>query len=228
MTYNIHHSQNGGILVAEIRKAKPDIVFLQEANPLLNWSSAISEFMHCNPNWRLIDYGELAILSRYPIKEHAISRMECTTGRITVRAVLDVDGRNVTAIDVHLNLSLHSGLTDPRRVSVAGCLNAASRTRLVQLGALLSITRDASDPLIVAGDFNTPPRGEVYRRLSATMTDAFGYAGWGLGCTFRSDVPAMRIDYVFLGNGVRAERCWAPHTEASDHLPMVADVELPR
>lgn len=127
MTYNIHHSQNGGILVAaEIRKAKPDVVFLQEANALLN------------------------------------------------------------------------------------------------------VTRRISGPLIVAGDFNTPPRGEVYRRMSADLTDAFGYAGWGVGYTFRSDVPAMRIDYVFLGNGVRAERCWTPHTEASDHLPLVADVELPR
>ncbi|MCX6377716.1 MAG: hypothetical protein NTU88_17085, partial [Armatimonadetes bacterium] len=76
MTYNIHHSQNGGILVAdEIRKAKPDIVFLQEANALLDRSSAVSELLHSDPNWRLIDYGELAILSRYPIREHAISQM---------------------------------------------------------------------------------------------------------------------------------------------------------
>jgi len=229
MTYNIHHSQNGGILVAdEIRKAKPDVVFLQEANALLDWSSAVSEFLHSDPSWRLIDYGELAILSRYPIKEHAISQMEWTTGRIIVKAVLDVEGRSVTVIDVHLNSSLRSGLTDFRGVSLADRLNAASRTRLVQLDALLNVTRRIPGPLIVAGDFNTPPRGELYRRMSARLTDAFGYAGWGVGYTFRSDVPAMRIDYVFLGNGVRAERCWAPHTQVSDHLPLVADVELPR
>jgi endonuclease/exonuclease/phosphatase (EEP) superfamily protein YafD len=80
----------------------------------------------------------------------------------------------------------------------------------------------------VAGDFNNPPRGVLYRRMSVQLSDSFRAAGGGFGYTFRSDFPAMRIDYIWCAPGVRVVRCRTVRSRASDHLPVIADIRLPR
>ncbi len=81
---------------------------------------------------------------------------------------------------------------------------------------------------IVAGDFNTPPRGKLYRRVAGRLADAFATAGNGFGWTFPEQFPLWRIDYVWLGGGLKALDCRAVSCPPSDHCPVVADIEMPR
>ncbi|PTT76055.1 hypothetical protein DBR41_25625, partial [Pseudomonas sp. HMWF010] len=58
-------------------------------------------------------------------------------------------------------------------------------------------------------------------------------AGQGTGrsiATFPSSFPFMRIDHVFLTPGLSTLRVWSPRDArarlASDHLPLVVELEL--
>jgi endonuclease/exonuclease/phosphatase (EEP) superfamily protein YafD len=50
----------------------------------------------------------------------------------------------------------------------------------------------------------------------------------GPGYTFSTDDPHARLDYVLHGNDVTACRAAVLSTAGSDHLPVVADLALPR
>lgn len=228
ITYNIHHSMAGGIAVAdEISKANPDIIVLQEANAVLKWSNTVNEIQRLKCGKYKIDYGELAILSRYPIKYYAPCQMESKTGRIYLKATLDISGHGVDIINVHLNSSLRPWSYISNQANIIEKVESSSSLRAYQVKAMLNDLNTIKTPLIIAGDFNTPPRGMVYAKFTRIYSDAFASAAWGFGNTFRSDVPALRIDYIFLGGGARAKHCYVPVTQASDHRPVVAEIEMP-
>jgi len=48
------------------------------------------------------------------------------------------------------------------------------------------------------------------------------------GLTADTTSPSKRIDYIFTrsADGIRARRGWIPETLASDHVPVVAELEI--
>ncbi|MGI8840378.1 MAG: endonuclease/exonuclease/phosphatase family protein [Caulobacteraceae bacterium] len=88
------------------------------------------------------------------------------------------------------------------------------------------------DPLILLGDLNATSRAVAYRALAARLADAHAARGSRRGrvATFPSAMPVLRIDHVLVSAGVRVRRLAAPFTPlarlASDHLPLVIDVEV--
>ena len=84
-----------------------------------------------------------------------------------------------------------------------------------------------SVPYIVAGDFNSTPHNWPYGRLARGMRDAHFLAGRGLGLTFPTNQPLVRIDYIL------ASREWqvvsaeiAPPSVISDHRATVGRLVL--
>jgi endonuclease/exonuclease/phosphatase family metal-dependent hydrolase len=67
--------------------------------------------------------------------------------------------------------------------------------------------------------------------MSERLFDAFATAGDGDGLTFPAKMPSARIDYVFARDVAQVTASWvssAPNVRiASDHLPVVADLEIP-
>ncbi|MDQ3248737.1 MAG: endonuclease/exonuclease/phosphatase family protein, partial [Chloroflexota bacterium] len=94
-------------------------------------------------------------------------------------------------------------------------------------------------PVIVVGDFNSTDQSDVYQTLTTALTDAHRAAGWGFGHTFPAyagwwrNLPILtrlvRIDMIFSSAHFRTvhSRVSAMHGE-SDHLPVVATLELTR
>ena len=157
-----------------------------------------------------------AVLSRFPIRSSELLRLE--DGRPALRVALDLDGEPLELLAVHFSPSM--GIVD--RGAAAGrdldrwsaTLNSAGRT-------------------IMAGDFNTTERSPSHARLVALgFTDSFAEVGTGLGTTFPIfgryfGLPIgrfMRIDYVWHGAALRAERAWVGPDLGSDHLPVVVDL----
>jgi endonuclease/exonuclease/phosphatase family metal-dependent hydrolase len=66
------------------------------------------------------------------------------------------------------------------------------------------------------------------RRISGVLRDAWIDAGHGEGPTFPAVAPAARIDYVFVGEGVRVTQAGVATgaSDASDHLPVAVDLDL--
>ena len=48
------------------------------------------------------------------------------------------------------------------------------------------------------------------------------------GYSYPADKPAKRIDYILFrkGDRIRTKKVWIVNTLASDHVPVVADLEI--
>ena len=79
------------------------------------------------------------------------------------------------------------------------------------------------------GDLNDEPSGKTYKLMSQSFDDAWGRSrAKDVGLTYPADKPLKRIDYVFTrqSDRIKAKKAWVVNTLASDHLPLVTDLEL--
>jgi endonuclease/exonuclease/phosphatase (EEP) superfamily protein YafD len=82
------------------------------------------------------------------------------------------------------------------------------------------------DPVILVGDFNTSPGTPELVPLLATFTDCWAAVGDGPGLTCPALQPEARIDFVLVGAGIVPVAAVVPETDASDHRPVVVDLQL--
>jgi endonuclease/exonuclease/phosphatase family metal-dependent hydrolase len=112
-------------------------------------------------------------------------------------------------------------------------LDAAERVSQATLlkKYLAEVQAEADVPVIFGGDLNENSGGAAWRTIADGLTDAAVAAGRAGVATFPSVRPRERFDAVFLD-----PRCTVldyrvvdtPQARAaSDHLPVVVDVELP-
>lgn len=221
MTYNIH--QAFGIdnkldlqeIVDTIRRADPDIIGLQEADagrvPSLSvdqvlWlSRRLNMYSAYGPSWGHT-YG-VAVLSKYPIVEH--QRYLLTSEeqqRACLETRIDVQGQYLTFFAVHLGL------------------NVEERER--QLGELLACTAEAPVPRVLVGDFNANPDSHEIGRVLGQFENGFALGGAGSGYTSPAEAPQETIDYVFVSPDIHVVSAQVMPSLASDHLPVVADLEI--
>ena len=88
-------------------------------------------------------------------------------------------------------------------------------------------------PVVLCGDLNCGPQSGPYRLLRQHLRDAqVGLNGRRPHRTWLSHLPVRRIDHIFVGSEVRVLEARVLGTRlariASDHLPLLAEVELPR
>ena len=230
MTYNIHvgvgmDKKLDLQRIAEvINREHPDLVGLQEVDRGVKRTEGKDEiaelaaltrmhfaFAH-NLDYQGGQYG-VAILSRFPIgriDHRKYENKRVAERRGMLRVELDVDGKQLNFVTTHLDYQYDD-------------------SRLFETEQLLSFLADINGPLIVTGDFNDEPVGSAYKLLISKFEDAWmrGRAK-GDGFSYPSDKPVKRIDYIFTrrANGIKAKRSWVVKTLASDHLPVVADVEV--
>ncbi len=58
------------------------------------------------------------------------------------------------------------------------------------------------------------------------MQDAFLKKGFGVGRTYTSLSPTLRIDYILADKSFDVEQCKRITTKSSDHYMVVADLQL--
>lgn len=85
---------------------------------------------------------------------------------------------------------------------------------------------DLNTPLIVGGDFNTPPGDSLFRKLRPRLRDSFPEGGIGLGNTIINDIPLSRIDQLWVSRHFRIHSVLVRRTEHSDHRLVICDVSL--
>ena len=227
MTYNIHHALGGVDNVVEvIKQQSPDIVCLQEANSIGGQSEPIQKIVKLLPEWRIAYYAQMVILSRYPIRKVNVYEPLIENGRVFLKTIISVKGKDLSVICLHLNTAAKPESLNRHGSTIGKYLQGSTSIRSIQISELKSIAGKISGPLIIAGDFNTPSRGKLYRRMSRQFKDSFHAAGWGFGYTFNTNIPVMRIDYIFVNDKVCVRKCYVPHAMASDHRPVVAEIEI--
>lgn len=165
------------------------------------------------------EYG-LAYLSRYPIidaNNHELTRLPTTEpdpepvmlpGFPHVR--VNVHGVHVDVYNTHLDFR-----GDPW-------------IREMQVDDTLAITGTEPTRSVLMGDLNAEPGDPELTPLFEVYDDAWSLAGDGAGLTFPADDPEKRIDYVLTSPDIEVTNAEVLDTDASDHLPVVADVVIER
>jgi vancomycin resistance protein VanJ len=213
MTYNIAHCEGGWKQIADvIRKADADVVCLQEADQEGASTALGAEPI---PGYRMVSRGEHVVYSKRPI-EHADS-WELAPG---TRPALVARIGDLLVVNVHL-MSFPESSRDIRNLKkIPRKFSNVGKVHLAQAESLLA-RLDGQGTVIVCGDFNNPPRGEVYDRLRQELDDSFASVGIGTGFTYPSVMPIQRIDYV-LSRGLTPVATERIKTRLSDHLPVLA------
>ncbi len=207
-----------------INREHPDLVGLQEVDRGVMRSEGKDEiaelakltrmdyaFAH-NLDYQGGQYG-VAVLSRYLIQNIDHQKYQNTREaerRGMIRVVVDVETRSINFATTHLDYQYADG-------------------RIFETQQLLKFLDGIKGPLIVAGDFNEEPIGEAYRLMLTQFVDAWlGSGAKAAGFSYPADKPVKRIDYIFcrIADESRVKKAWVVNTLASDHLPVMAEVEI--
>ncbi|CAN5838777.1 endonuclease/exonuclease/phosphatase family protein [soil metagenome] len=79
-------------------------------------------------------------------------------------------------------------------------------------------------PVIVCGDFNDVPNSYAYNTIGKGLKNAFAEKGTGIGRSFYSISPTLRIDNIFTDNRFEVEQFVRVKKKLSDHFPLIADL----
>ncbi|MEX0617365.1 MAG: endonuclease/exonuclease/phosphatase family protein [Pseudohongiellaceae bacterium] len=238
MTYNVHSciGMDGKIspwrIARIIARYEPDVVALQELDigrsrtDLLDQAHIIARYLQMeyrfHPSFRVREgkYGN-AVLSQHPMELVKAEKLPGLGGkpdmepRAAIWVKVDFKGRPIHLINTHLGL------------------RQAERLRQVEalLGEKWLGNRPVDGPCILCGDLNLSPFSPVYRLLSRGLKDVQkSLRGHLPRATFSSRFPSARLDHVFVDGAMSVSKIITPNTElvrqASDHLPLVVDLEL--
>ena len=236
-TYNIHKGVQGigparrleiHNLGHAVEQLDADIVCLQEVRKMhrreaeyfAHWPEVPqAEFLapegytavyRTNAHTRHGEHGN-AMLSRWPVVSHQHEDM--SDHRFEQRGLLHsevtVHGHAVHVIVVHL-----------------GLIKASRVRQLAQLQNYIAREIPAAAAVVVAGDFNDWG-SSVQRSMDSAGLVSFSQQK---AATFPSRLPVVQLDHVYargltpLGLHVPRGRIWA---RMSDHLPLIAEFDLP-
>jgi len=223
-TYNVHRfSGSGGgnrwapdLVASVIGELATDVIALQEVlrpfeeeDPLPAIANALGLYL-AFVSTRVHRRGELgnAILSRWPLTsvfalDLSFSRLE---QRSAIAAQFAHDANRVSIVATHLAL--------------------VDRTRRRQVHELLDHPQ-LQGPTVLLGDMNAWRRCPATRRLEDELTQLHHNTAWP--ATFPAGRPVLALDRVYA-RGARVARVRTHQTaaakKASDHLPVVATVDL--
>lgn len=241
MTYNVHRclGPGGNDSLADIAslcdEAAADVIALQELDApetdddtegvhhARDLAAALRmQLLFCRTFRRGVGYYGHALLSRHPIELVKVTTFpglprEGSEPRGAIWArVARPDGGELDVISTHLGVYRGERALQSREL----------------VGPEWLGSDDLRRPCVVCGDLNALPHATTYRRLAGVLRDAQRQlSGHRPRPTFPSAWPVLRIDHVFVSDEIVVRGVSVPKDararRASDHLPLVVDLELP-
>jgi len=105
-------------------------------------------------------------------------------------------------------------------------LKKAMQYRSTQADIVRQIIDDSPYPSVFCGDLNDTPTSYTYFTIRGNMQDVFLEKGFGIGRTFRSISPTLRIDYIFHDGHFKIQQYNRIAKNLSDHFMIMADLKL--
>ena len=240
LTYNIHHGADGAqkykleAICAIIKASGADIVGIQEIDrswsQRSNWEDQVTilsgalgmefafaasiELPPADPGRPNRQFGN-GLFSKYPILSPQVHHMYVcddpsmvydgtreTEPRSVLEAKIDLEGKEISVLCTHL--SVHS-----------------QKERLRQVGKLEGIIGKIDGSLILLGDFNASFDSEELVRLRRILAEP----SFEKGLITKPD-ESRQIDYILVRD-LNVEEIKVLDSDASDHLPLLATIQLP-
>ncbi|HEY9231614.1 MAG TPA: endonuclease/exonuclease/phosphatase family protein [Blastocatellia bacterium] len=161
-------------------------------------------------------YGNV-ILSRWPIldtRNYDIS-VRGREQRGCLRADVEVEGRLLHVFNVHLGTAYLERRHQGRRLIDEAILN----------------DKELNGPRLMLGDFNEWTRGLASRLLASHLVSADVRLHLPRSRTYPGVLPLLHLDHIYYEDSLELEamRLFRSRLSllASDHLPLVADFQLP-
>ena len=236
ISYNIHHCNPPALkgvidtdsIAVVIKESGADIALLQEvdvkmirsrgedqAKVLAQKSGLKYYYFYKAIDFSGGDYG-VAILSKFPLSEFSSYKLDNhieSEQRVLGTAVAELQGGvKILLATTHLDL--------------------IKENRIKQIAEIDSILRNPVYPLVLGGDFNAKPESEEM----LLMSKRFSASTQSYSPTFPNLNPDRVIDYIFIRNSTGELSSILKFTnhkvlngiDASDHLPVVTDIEITR
>lgn len=227
MSYNIRHGQGMDNevdldrTISVIREVAPDILILNEVDQgnIRTWfamqAKEVAEALNMNyffsPTEGTTNYGN-AVLSRTPIKESFGVDLPVVEDGIRQRGaaviVTSIGDREFMVVGTHLGLG-------------------GSTQLKAELDAVHDIYKSRNYPTIIGGDFNKTL--SQLRTAAPEFIEELGSVNNQIGVnlkTYPSNTPTMQIDYILASSEFQTKSAEVKTSEASDHLPIIAELKL--
>ena len=220
-------------LIPVVQKSGADLVGFQELSET-QAAALINELQDDFPHQVMYPGGFAgkAVLSKFPIIDSA--QLHLSTVRPDLQSRIDIEGTEINFIVAH---------PPPPRPHWRGL--KFDRQTWQQINSLANLAVD-NPPAILLGDFNLADWwGEYAFMLSMGLKDAFNECGMERGHTLPKRIgpwkrllalnrllsslplqPMLRVDYIWLTDPLQCHRAWVGQDTGSDHLPVLATVEL--
>lgn len=240
-------------MLDQIQKQNPDVLCLEEFfhSPDSAFYNNISEIRAMGYPYYYFSYdpdGDYqyigsAIFSKYPMLDTGLVRyFRPSMPEALVHADIKVNDDTIRVYATHLQ-SVQFRDRDYEAIqeiknaedslyansrSVLGKVRRAMNLRSSQADIVRDILDDSLYPIIFCGDLNDTPNSYTYFTIRGDMQDAFLKKGFGIGRTFSTLSPTLRIDYIFADQHFRINQFTRVAKNLSDHFMIMADVELNR
>jgi endonuclease/exonuclease/phosphatase family metal-dependent hydrolase len=216
-----------------MQKNLPDIVLIQEC------PAEFVEKIASLKKWNVVREGQLLTASRYPLKGKSVIHSEFPPTRwppiVGLYCLAETPEGEVAICNIHLSTP-RFGLAEllDRRTIINPNRSQHLSESIVNRTAESNATRDWAEsypnPKVIAGDFNMPVDSAIYRRHWGGYSNAFSRAGFGYGDSKITPVLCfkygLRIDHVLMSEEFLPYQAYLGADVASDHLPVVADLDL--
>jgi endonuclease/exonuclease/phosphatase family metal-dependent hydrolase len=166
------------------------------------------------------DHG-VGLLTRFEVKEEEVFKLQ-DYSFLSLRAVLDVDGVDVTVFVIHPRSP--DGRVNP--------ITYNSSDRAAELETLHDdYLANTTGPILLLCDCNMSDQSDDYEELDTVMDDAFREQGRWVGFTFGTrtpiTLPFLRVDYIWHSVDIVTKEVgpWGG-LGASDHRPVKATLAL--
>ncbi|NNE91711.1 MAG: hypothetical protein HKN23_08690 [Verrucomicrobiales bacterium] len=205
---------------------EPDIVFLQESPPLEELRPLLADLFEGTGS--ITSFRRNVILARGRFLYPARPLKGASAGTATCYTRLQLpDGEVLDLANLHLERSITR--LDIWKSETRERLTRARVINRRRLRHLLSNPefRETSHPLLIGGDFGTPPGDDIFRMLkNAGLSDAFVTAGGSNGSTYPAHFPQIRIDQFWHSDSVVPLEISTQKSAHSDHRMVILDFVL--
>ncbi len=213
MSYNLYYdNQQLPAVVQEVSSAEADVVFLMEYSDSVaqEIGSSFAEYPYQIEKTSSITMGVL-LLSKFPILHSKIHQADDTRIPI-IEAMIEVDSVPLTIVAAHPWsqtpdwLELHQD----------------------QVRAVTEVAAQASQPLMVMGDFNESQWSGMMQELETTARVRNVRPRFDFSNTW-TYVPGIGLpmDHIYISDDMQVNRFFYGDAAGSDHVPLIVDVSLP-
>lgn len=208
------HNDDAERLLAFIDKTRPDVIVLQEYDEA--WQERLRDLRdvyegHFACPRSLRGSTDLGIYWRLP---KGTARSLSRDGLPGSLLELEIAGRRIAVLNLH---------------TAAPFTEGRAKRHAEEMRALAQWIALEKRPLIVAGDLNSTPWTPLFQETVGELDLRSARTGAGVMGTWPAYLGplATPLDHILVREGVlRLDGCWLGPYFGSDHLPLLADVEL--